>query len=169
MCTSDDEAPPSRSPGRACALDCCNWEVGGSSYSSIWQRTICGPAPPPPLLAPNGPPAMSAVRSLSGVNRTWGGQPYSVEIDPYTSRPRSSSPLTWALANGPRSSATKMTAPRPAHPPLRHRGALNTASSLGPAGLIRLHSTDQFRLIRPEPQRPEPEPIDTLEAVGPSA
>jgi IstB-like ATP binding protein len=60
-------------------------------------------------------------------------------------------------------------APRPAHPPLRHRGALNTASSLGPAVLIRLHSTDQFRLIRSEPQRPEPEPIDTLEAVGPSA
>ena len=36
----------------------------------------------------------------------------------------------------------------------------------GPGGLIRLHSTDQFRLIRPAPQRPEPEPIDTLEAIG---
>jgi hypothetical protein len=29
-----------------------------------------------------------------------------------------------------------------------------------------LNNPDQFRLIRPAPQRPEPEPIDTLEAVG---
>jgi hypothetical protein len=33
-------------------------------------------------LARNGPPAMSAVRSLSGVNRTWHGKPILVEIDP---------------------------------------------------------------------------------------
>jgi DNA-binding HxlR family transcriptional regulator len=32
--------------------------------------------------------------------------------------------------------------------------------------LIRLNNPDQLRLIRPAPQRPEPEPIDTLEAVG---
>ena len=30
----------------------------------------------------------------------------------------------------------------------------------------RLNNPDQLRLIRPAPQRPEPEPIDTLEAVG---
>jgi hypothetical protein len=34
-----------------------------------------------PVLAPTGPPAMSAVRSLSGVNRTSDGQPNSVEND----------------------------------------------------------------------------------------
>jgi hypothetical protein len=39
----------------------------------------------------------------------------------------------------------------------------------GPGGLIWLHSTDQFCLIGLAPQRPEPEPIDTLEAVGRSA
>jgi hypothetical protein len=31
---------------------------------------------------------------------------------------------------------------------------------------VRLNNPDQLRLIRPAPQRPEPEPIDTLEAVG---
>jgi hypothetical protein len=45
-------------------------------------------------------------------------------------------------------------------------GALNTTSNLGPAGLIRLNNPDPLRLVRPAPQRPEPEPIDTLEAVG---
>ncbi len=34
------------------------------------------------LSARTGPPATSAIRSLPGVNRTWLGQPNSVEIDP---------------------------------------------------------------------------------------
>jgi hypothetical protein len=34
------------------------------------------------LLARTGPPAMSAIRSLSGVNRTWHGHVISVAIDP---------------------------------------------------------------------------------------
>jgi hypothetical protein len=34
-------------------------------------------------LARTGPPAMSAVRSLSGEDRTWHGQPNSVANDPY--------------------------------------------------------------------------------------
>src|ERR1700688_5018139 len=34
------------------------------------------------LLAPNGPPTMSAVWSLSGGKQTWGGQPILVENDP---------------------------------------------------------------------------------------
>jgi hypothetical protein len=58
---------------------------------------------------------------------------------------------------------TTATSSRPA---TRAAALENTASNLGPAGLIRLHSTDQLRLIRLAPQRPEPEPIDTLEAVG---
>jgi hypothetical protein len=33
-------------------------------------------------MARTGPPAMSAVGSLTGVNRTWSGQPNSVENDP---------------------------------------------------------------------------------------
>src|ERR1700730_5291565 len=37
-------------------------------------------------LAPNGPLAMSTVRSLPGVNRTWREQPNSVEIDPKPTR-----------------------------------------------------------------------------------
>jgi hypothetical protein len=35
-----------------------------------------------PLMARNGHAAMSAVRSLPGVNRTWPDTPDSVEIDP---------------------------------------------------------------------------------------
>src|ERR1700726_520325 len=50
--------------------------------------------------------------------------------------------------------------------PATEADALNSASNLGLAGLIRLNNPDQLRLIRPAPQRPEPEPIDTLEAVG---
>jgi|ERR1700731_4307825 len=34
-------------------------------------------------LAPNGPPAMSAIQSLSGEDRTWRRQPNLVENDPY--------------------------------------------------------------------------------------
>ena len=35
------------------------------------------------LLARTGPPARSAIRSLSGEDRTWRRQPNSVEIDPH--------------------------------------------------------------------------------------
>jgi hypothetical protein len=34
------------------------------------------------LMARTGPPAMSAIRSLTGVDRTWRRQPNSTEIDP---------------------------------------------------------------------------------------
>jgi hypothetical protein len=46
-----------------------------------------------PLLAQNGPTAMSAARSLSRAKRTWLGEPCLVEIDPKRTSP--SLPNTW--------------------------------------------------------------------------
>jgi hypothetical protein len=40
-----------------------------------------------PPLARSGPPAMSAVRSLTGVDRTWDGLPISVAFDPKRKSP----------------------------------------------------------------------------------